>query len=105
MEVNFPHHQPKDMALDLDLKNRDTLPAKPSIDKPVKFERKALPSHVRYVFLGKNIILHVIIAIDFNKAQVEALISVLKWVKRAISWTIANIIGIPPGNVLTRFNS
>ncbi|KAG5571626.1 hypothetical protein H5410_061392 [Solanum commersonii] len=74
-------------------KNQDTLPAKPSIDEPEKFELKALPSHVRYEFLSKSSVLHVIIDVDFNKGQVEALILVLKWVKRAISWTIANIIG------------
>ncbi|XP_015161562.1 uncharacterized protein [Solanum tuberosum] len=80
--VNFSRRQPK--KLDLDLKNRDTPPTKPSVDEPPKLELKALPSHLRYVFLGKNNTLPVIIAADLNKGEVEALISVLKRFKRAI---------------------
>ena len=39
----------------------------------------------------------VIIASDLNEQQVESLVKVLKRFKRAIGWTIADIIGIPPG--------
>ena len=39
----------------------------------------------------------VIIALDMNEQQVESLVKVLKRFKRAIGWTIADIIGIPPG--------
>ena len=39
----------------------------------------------------------VIIASDLNVHQVESLVEVLKRSKRAIGWTIADIIGIPPG--------
>jgi len=74
--VNFSHRQPK--KLDLDLKNRDTPPARPSVEEPLKLELKALPSHLRYVFLGQNSILPVIIASNLNEGQVVALISVLK---------------------------
>ncbi|WMV19054.1 hypothetical protein MTR67_012439 [Solanum verrucosum] len=95
-EVIFFRRQPK--KLDLDLKNRDFLPARPSAEEPPKFELKALPSHLRYVFLGQNSNLPIIIVADLNKGQVEALISVLKRFKRAIRWTIADIIGIPPGS-------
>ena len=35
-----------------------------------------------------------IIASDLNEQQVESLVKVLKRFKRAIGWTIANIIGI-----------
>ncbi|XP_055806987.1 uncharacterized protein LOC129875768 [Solanum dulcamara] len=38
------NHAPK--RLDLDLKNRATLPAKPSIEEPPILEVKALPSHL-----------------------------------------------------------
>ncbi|XP_049352076.1 uncharacterized protein LOC125816504 [Solanum verrucosum] len=54
-----------------------------------------LPSHLRYVFLGTNNTLPVILAADLNDEQVQALIKVLIRYKRAIGWTIADIIGIP----------
>ena len=38
----------------------------------------------------------VITASDLNEQQVESLVKVLKKFKRAIGWTIADIIGIPP---------
>ena len=88
-------YAPKKM--DLDLKNRPSPPAKPSIEEPPVLELKELPSHLRYVFLGSGNTLQVIIAADLGEQQVEALISVLKRYKRAIGWTIADIIGIPPG--------
>ena len=40
--------------------------------------------------------LPIIIAIDFNVHHVESLVEVLKRFKRAIDWTIEDIIGIPP---------
>jgi len=48
-------------------------------------------------FLGKDSTLPVIIVADLSEKQVEALVSILKRFIRAIGWTIANIIGIPPG--------
>ena len=41
--------------------------------------------------------MRVIIASDLNEQQVESLVKVLKRFKKAIGWTIANIIGIHPG--------
>ena len=38
-----------------------------------------------------------IIESDLNEQQVESLVKVLKRFKRAIGWTIADIIGIHPG--------
>ena len=52
---------------------------------------------MRYVFLGKGDTLPVIIASDLNMHQVESLVEVLKRFKRAIGWTVADIIGIPLG--------
>jgi len=40
--------------LDLDLKNRPSPPAKPSIEEPPMLELKQLPSHLKYVLLGTN---------------------------------------------------
>ena len=76
---------------------RESPPAKPSIEEASQLELKALPLHMRYIFLGRDDTLLVIIASYLNVQQVECLVEVLKRFKRAIGWTIANIIGIPPG--------
>uniref|UniRef100_M1E0L1 Integrase core domain containing protein n=1 Tax=Solanum tuberosum TaxID=4113 RepID=M1E0L1_SOLTU len=39
------------LKLDIDLKNRGSLPAKPSIEEPPKLKLKVLPPHLHYVFL------------------------------------------------------
>ena len=52
---------------------------------------------MKYAFLGPNNTLPVIIAADLQQEQVAALTSVLRRFKRAIGWSIADIIGIPPG--------
>ena len=46
--------------------------------------------------LGKDDTFTVIIALDLNVLQVENFVKVLKRIKRASGWTIANIIGISP---------
>ncbi|KAK4729927.1 hypothetical protein R3W88_022915 [Solanum pinnatisectum] len=76
------HSKPK--KLELDMKNRDSPPAKSFVEEAPKLEHKSLPSHLRYVFLGRNGTLPVNIAADLNAEQVEALVSVLKRFKRAI---------------------
>ena len=79
------------------MKNRESPPVKPSIEEVPKLELKALPPHLRYEFLGKGDIFPVIIASELNEQQVESLVKVLKRFKKAIGWTIADIIRIPPG--------
>ncbi|XP_049391614.1 uncharacterized protein LOC125856073 [Solanum stenotomum] len=73
--INFSRRQPK--KRDLDLKNRGTPHAKPSIYEPLKSEFKPFPSHLRYVFLGQNSTLSVIIVADLNEGQVGALTSLM----------------------------
>ena len=46
----------------LDMKNRESPPAKPSIDEAPMLELKDLPPHLRYEFLGNSDTLPVIIA-------------------------------------------
>ena len=87
----------KSKKYELDLKNREPPPVKPSIEEAPKLELKALPPHLRYEFLGNGDTLPVIIAWDLNEQQVESLVKVLKRFKWATGWTIADIIGIPPG--------
>ena len=45
--------------------------------------------------MAKGYVLPVIIALDLNVHQVESFLKVLKRFKRAIGWTITDIIGIP----------
>lgn len=40
--------------LDLDLNNRATLPAKPSIEEPPVMELKEMPQHLRYAFFWQE---------------------------------------------------
>ena len=79
---------------ELDMKNRESPPEKPSLEEVPKLELKALPPHLRYKFLGNGDTLPVIIASNLNEQHVESLVKVLKRFKRAIRWTIAAIIGI-----------
>ena len=66
------------------MKHRESPPARPSIEEAQKLELKALPSHLRYVFLGRDDTFPIIIASDLNVEQVECLIKMLKRFKRAI---------------------
>ncbi|XP_019224281.1 PREDICTED: uncharacterized protein LOC109205970 [Nicotiana attenuata] len=83
--------------LSLDLENRATPPAKPSIIEPPQLELKPLPPHLRYKFLGPNDTLPVIVLSLLNDVQVNQLLDVLKVHRQAIGWTIAAIPGIPAG--------
>ena len=78
------------------MKNIESPPARPSIEEAPKIELKSLPPHLRYVSLGRDEALLVIIASNLNVQQVECLVEVLKMFKRAIGCTIAEIIRILP---------
>ena len=95
----------KPKKYELNMKNRESPPAKPSIEEAPKLELKSLPPHLRYEFLGNGDTLPVIIASDLNEQQVESLVKVLKRFKRAIGWTIVDIIGIPSGICSHKSNS
>ena len=92
----------KPKKYELDMKNRESPPAKPSIEEAPKLELKALPPHLRYEFLRNGDTLPVIIASDLDEQQVQSLVKVLKRFKRAIGWTIADITGIPRRVLSTR---
>ncbi|KAK4713802.1 hypothetical protein R3W88_019709 [Solanum pinnatisectum] len=68
----------KPKRLELDMKNRESPPARPFVKEAPKLDLKGLPSHLRYVFLGRDGTLPVIIAAYFNVTKVKALVSVLK---------------------------
>ena len=63
---------------------------------------KPLPSHLKYVFLGDEGTLAVIISSKLSALQEEKLVQVLKEHKTAIGWTIADIKGISPSTCMHR---
>ncbi|XP_062089538.1 uncharacterized protein LOC133796074 [Humulus lupulus] len=69
---------------------------KPSVEEPPQLELKPLPSHLKYVYLGDNDTLPVIISSCLESVVEEALLKLLKHHKRAIGWTMADIQGISP---------
>nr|GEU68176.1 reverse transcriptase domain-containing protein [Tanacetum cinerariifolium] len=80
----------------MDLKQREVVKAKSSIEEPLKLELKELPSHLEYAYLEGVDKLLVIIAKDLKFDKKEALLKVLKSHKRAIAWKITDIKGIDP---------
>lgn len=63
--------------VNLDLKNRTTPLARPSIEEPPVLELKVLPSHLWYAFLGANNTFSVIIVSNLVDTKIEVLLSVL----------------------------
>lgn len=59
-------------------------------------ELKELPAHLKYVFLGENNTFPIIIASDLNEEQEQKLVSLLKEHKKAIGWSLHDIVGISP---------
>ncbi|CAN6586227.1 unnamed protein product [Malus baccata var. baccata] len=74
----------------------------PSIVQPPTLELKPLPSHLKYVFLGEDQTLPVIISSSLTAQEEEKLIRVLKEHKSAIGWTLADIKGISPTTCMHR---
>ena len=66
----------------------------PSIEVPPILELKQLPKHLRYIFLGLDDTLPIIISSELTILQKEKLIKILKDHKSAIAWTIADKHGI-----------
>ncbi|XP_062118923.1 uncharacterized protein LOC133832623 [Humulus lupulus] len=80
----------------LELSSRSFTAPKPSVEEPPELELKALPSHLRYAYLGKYSTLPVIFSAELSMEQEEKLLDVLRKFKKAIGWTIADIKGISP---------
>nr|GEW67117.1 reverse transcriptase domain-containing protein [Tanacetum cinerariifolium] len=75
----------------MDLKQREAVKAKSSIEEPSELELKDLPSHLEYAYLEGVDKLPVIIAKDLKDNEKEDLLKVLKYHKRAIAWKIIDI--------------
>ncbi|CAN6723519.1 unnamed protein product [Malus baccata var. baccata] len=74
----------------------------PSVVQPPTLELKPLPSHLKYVFLGENDTLPVIISSPLTAQEESKLVRVLKEYKTAIGWTLADIKGISPTTCMHR---
>ncbi|XP_038880330.1 uncharacterized protein LOC120071970 [Benincasa hispida] len=80
----------------LKLSERTMQRTKPSLEEPPMLELKSLPVHLKYVYLGSNNTLPVIISASLSKEKEEALIQILKNNAKALGWTLVNIRGINP---------
>ncbi|KAM1255941.1 hypothetical protein ACFX2G_030716 [Malus domestica] len=74
----------------------------PSVVQPPTLELKPLPSHLKYIFLGENDTLPVIISSSLTAQEESKLVRVLKEYKTAIGWTLADIKGISPTTCMHR---
>ncbi|CAN6687821.1 unnamed protein product [Malus baccata var. baccata] len=68
----------------------------PSVIQAPVLELKPLWDHLKYVFLGDDETLPVIVSSSLTALEEEKLIQVLKEHKTAIGWTLADIKGISP---------
>ena len=68
----------------------------PSIVQAPELELKTLPDHLKYVYLGENETLPVIISTKLSQKEEDELVTLLKHYKKAIGWTIADIKGLSP---------
>ncbi|KAM1962776.1 hypothetical protein ACFX16_023029 [Malus domestica] len=74
----------------------------PSVIQAPVLELKPLPDHLKYIFLGDNETLPVIVSSSLTALEEEKLIRVLKEHKTAIGWTLADIRGISPTTCMHR---
>ncbi|KAM1482487.1 hypothetical protein ACFX1S_034819 [Malus domestica] len=74
----------------------------PSVIQAPVLELKPLPDHLKYVFLGDEETLPVIVSSSLTALEEEKLIRVLKEHKTAIGWTLAYIKGISPTTCMHR---
>ncbi|CAN6547308.1 unnamed protein product [Malus baccata var. baccata] len=74
----------------------------PSVIQAPILELKPLPDHLKYVFLGDEETLPVIVSSSLTAIEEEKLIWVLKEQKTAIGWTLADIKGISPTTCMHR---
>ena len=74
----------------------------PSVEQAPELELKALPKHLKYVFLREDDTLPVIVSSTLTKQQEDKLVAVLKKNTAAIGWTLADIKGISPTKCVHR---
>ncbi|KAM2739095.1 hypothetical protein EV2_033249 [Malus domestica] len=74
----------------------------PSVIQPPSLELKPLPSHLKYVFLGEQETLPVIISSSLTAQEEDKLVRVLREYKTTIGWTLIDIKGISPTTCMHR---
>ncbi|KAH9724028.1 hypothetical protein KPL70_007340 [Citrus sinensis] len=80
----------------LNLSDREVKTTLPSIESPHILELKLLHSHLKYIYLGQNNTLPVIMSSTLNAGQEQSLVDLLGRYRRIIAWTMADIKGISP---------
>ena len=80
----------------LNLSDREVKIALPSTESTPSLELKLLPSHLKYVYLGQNNTLPVIISSTLDAGQEQSLVDLLGKYKRALGWTMVDIKRISP---------
>ncbi|CAL2271893.1 unnamed protein product [Prunus armeniaca] len=68
----------------------------PSVIQAPTLELKPLPNHLKYVFLGDEETLPIIVSSSLTAVEEEKLVRVLQEYKAAIGWTLADIKGLSP---------
>ncbi|XP_075507426.1 uncharacterized protein LOC142544250 [Primulina tabacum] len=94
--ANHPWRQPTRMRFEDLGDRRDLTPPKSSIEEPPTLELKPLPPHLKYVYLGENNNLPVIIYAALTYAMEGKLLQVLKEDKKAFAWKVTDTKGISP---------
>ncbi|XP_075475770.1 uncharacterized protein LOC142511637 [Primulina tabacum] len=96
LNANQPWKRPIRMRLEDLGDRRDLTPQKSSLEEPPTLELKPLPQHLKYVYLGENNTLPVIISAALTDVMEDKLLEVLKAHKNAFAWKVADIKGINP---------
>ena len=65
-------------------------------------EKKTLPSHLRYAYLGDTSTLQVIISASLTAAEEDKLLRVLRDHKDTLGWSLADLKGIRPSMCMHR---
>ncbi|GMI89920.1 hypothetical protein HRI_002661300 [Hibiscus trionum] len=95
-EVNWIGNRPGKLFEPLNYTSDNHVIQKPSTVEPPVIDLKPLSGQLKYVFLGLNDMLLVIISSKLMQEQEQQLIGMLQQHKKAIGWTIADIQGISP---------
>ena len=76
----------------------------PSSEPSSSLELKALPAHLKYVYLGEQKTFPIIIASHLNDGQEENLKAILRKHREVIGWTMTDIKGLSPTIVQHRIH-
>ena len=76
----------------------------PSIEPSFSLELKALPEHLKYIYLGEQETLPVIIESHLTDEKEENLMTILRKNREAIGWIMTDIKGLSPTIVQHRIH-